>query len=156
MLQILDSTDTIIHQGEDGEMREAFEYLTTPGWKLAETRGYKMDDLYRLNTKYNKKYSGELRLVPVSASTNPKITEISKGELDEAYLVGVHKHSFRSGRPARIIGVHVVTRKDGKPKPCYHIRWADQVEDLVAIEDSANYKIISFEDIIAGNIPKVK
>jgi len=74
---------------------------------------------------------------------------------DKAYLVGVHRYSFKSGKPAEIIGVEMVTPENGKPRLCYHIMWSDKVEDWIAVEDSANYKIISFEDILAGDIPEV-
>jgi len=75
--------------------------------------------------------------------------------LDEAYLVGVHRYSFKSGKPAKIVGVDFVTPENGKPRLCYHIMWADKTEDWVAIEDSSNYKIISFEQVLAGDIPAV-
>ena len=75
--------------------------------------------------------------------------------LDEAYLVGVHRYSFKSGKPAKIVGFDFVTPENGKPRLCYHIMWADKTEDWVAIEDSNNYKIISFEQVLAGDIPAV-
>lgn len=74
---------------------------------------------------------------------------------DKAYLVGTHRYSSKSGKPAEIIGVEIVTPENKKPRLCYHIMWNDKVEDWVAVEDSANYKIISFNDILAGNIPAV-
>lgn len=74
---------------------------------------------------------------------------------DEAYLVGIHRYSYKSGKPARIIGVDIITPEKGKPRPCYHIEWADKTEDWMPIEDNVNYKIIGFEDILAGNIPAI-
>ena len=74
---------------------------------------------------------------------------------DKAYLVGIHRYSFKSGKPAEIVGVELVTHENEKPKLCYHIMWTDTVEDWIAVEDSSNYKIIGFEDILAGNIPDV-
>jgi hypothetical protein len=74
---------------------------------------------------------------------------------DKAYLVGVHRYSFRSGKPAEIIGVEMVTPENEKPRLCYHIMWSDKVEDWIAVEDSVNYKIVTFEDILVDNIPIV-
>lgn len=70
---------------------------------------------------------------------------------DEAYLVGIHRYSFKCGKPAKIIGVEFVTPEKGDPRLCYHIVWADKTEDWIPI----NYKIISFEQILAGDIPAV-
>lgn len=74
---------------------------------------------------------------------------------DKAYLVGVHRYSFKSGKPAEIIGVEMVTPENGESRLCYHIMWSDKTEDWIAVGDSTNYKIISFEDILAGDIPAV-
>lgn len=74
---------------------------------------------------------------------------------DKAYLVGIHRYSFKSGKPAEIIGVEIVTGVSAKPRLCYHVMWSDKTEDWIAVEDSANYKIISFEDILTGDIPAV-
>lgn len=74
---------------------------------------------------------------------------------DKAYLVGVHRYSFKSGKAAEIVGVEIVTPENGKPRLCYHIMWSDKTEDWIPVEDSSNYKIISFEDILADNIPEV-
>lgn len=74
---------------------------------------------------------------------------------DKAYLVGVHRYSKRGGEPAEIIGVEMVTPKNNTSRLCYHIMWADKEEDWLPVADSENYKIISFEDIKAGNIPEV-
>ena len=73
-----------------------------------------------------------------------------------AYLVGTHEHSFRRGVPGHIIGVKIVSPDNLDKRLCFHIRFADDAEDYVAVDDSINYEIISFDDIINGNIPKVK
>lgn len=74
---------------------------------------------------------------------------------DEAYLVGVHRYSFKSGKPAKIVGVEFVTPEKGEPRLCYHVVWADKTEDWIPVKDNSNYKIISFEQILAGDIPSV-
>jgi hypothetical protein len=75
---------------------------------------------------------------------------------DDAYFVGMHRYLFKSGVPAKIIGVEMITPKGLPQRLCYHIRWTDAAEDWVPVEDhNKTYKIISFEDILAGNIPKV-
>ena len=75
---------------------------------------------------------------------------------DEAYYVGIHRHSFKAGIPARIIGVKFVSPNEGrKRRLCYHVQWSDKTEDWVPVEDHGNYKIISFDDILTRNIPEV-
>jgi len=64
IFQIIDSTKKIIHEGEENEMRKAFEYMTIDGcWKLAEKYGYGINELNELNKKYWVKFTGELKLV---------------------------------------------------------------------------------------------
>ena len=74
--------------------------------------------------------------------------------IDKAYYVGAHRYLLKSGIPAEIIGVHMVTPEDLDPRLYYHIRWADLTEDWVPIADSDNYKIISFEDIFRWRYPR--
>jgi len=75
---------------------------------------------------------------------------------DKAYLVGIHRYLFKSGVPAEIIGVEMVKPEhDLEPRLCYHIMWADKVEDWIPMHDSNTFKIISFQDILDGNIPKI-
>lgn len=74
---------------------------------------------------------------------------------DKAYLVGIHRYSFRAGEPAEIKGVVMSCSKDSKFRPCYKIEFADGTEDLVAICDEKNYKIIGFKDILSGDLPVV-
>ena len=74
---------------------------------------------------------------------------------DKAYFVGVHKFSHKSGVPAEILGIIWVTPDGLEPRLCYHIQWADRCEDWVPISDTANYKVISFSDILAGKIPVI-
>jgi len=76
-------------------------------------------------------------------------------KIDKAYLVGIHRYSFRSGEPAEIQGVVMNCSMDYEFKPCYKIKFADGTEDLVPIYDEKNYKIIGFKDILEGNLPEV-
>jgi len=72
---------------------------------------------------------------------------------DKAYLIGTHKYSSKSGIPAEIIGVEFIKPEgDLNVRLCYHIQWADMVEDWIPISDNSNYKIVSFDDILQGNI----
>lgn len=73
----------------------------------------------------------------------------------KAYLVGIDINSYRPGDPAEIIGVELVTPEKGSSRVCYHILWDDKTEDWVPIEDIRSYKIIGFQDILAGDIPDV-
>lgn len=69
---------------------------------------------------------------------------------------GFYAPSYKSGIPAEIIGVGMITPDIiAKPRLCYKIQWHDGVEDWVPASDSDNYKIISFQDILNGNIPQV-
>jgi hypothetical protein len=75
---------------------------------------------------------------------------------DKAYYVGIHRYSHKSGIAAEIIGVGMITHDNiSEPRLCYKIQWYDGVEDWVPVSDSDNYKIISFQDVLSGNIPKV-
>jgi hypothetical protein len=77
-------------------------------------------------------------------------------KLDKAYLVGTNKSSFRAGIPAEIIGVDMVSIEvHPTPRPNFHIRYSDGMEDHVPFIDSNNFEVITFTDIINGNIPKV-
>jgi hypothetical protein len=75
-------------------------------------------------------------------------------ETDKAYYVGTHRYSFKSGDPAEIVGVKMVTPELEEQRLCYHIRWSDGCEDFVPVSDNT-YKIIGFNDIVSGNIPDV-
>ena len=78
--------------------------------------------------------------------------------IDKAYFLGIHPYHNKSGVPAEIIGVNIVKPDDNlPPRLCYHIRWHDLTEDYVPVNsDTKSYEIISFEDILSGNIPKIK
>jgi hypothetical protein len=74
---------------------------------------------------------------------------------DKVYFIGIHRYSHKSGIPAEIIGVEMITPQDLEPRLCYHIEWSDKTEDWVQIDDVTNYKIITFSDILNNNIPSV-
>lgn len=75
---------------------------------------------------------------------------------EDAYLVSLPENSFRAGIPALIIGVNVVRvisgRTTGEFRPCYRLRYSDGTEDDHLI--SIPHKIITFDDIVKGNIPE--
>jgi hypothetical protein len=75
--------------------------------------------------------------------------------MQSAFLVGTHRYSFRPGEPARILGVVFVTRACDKARACYHVRFKDNREDDVPIEDATNFAIISEDDVVAERIPEV-
>lgn len=65
-------------------------------------------------------------------------------------LTGIHRYSFRCGESAEILGIQwikpVLGSKRDTPegvevKPCYRVRYADGVEDLVAVSDFKNFTI---------------
>jgi hypothetical protein len=80
---------------------------------------------------------------------------------EDAYLVGIHRYSYRSGEPAKIIGVVMYTpgssgdSDDYIERPCYHIIFPDGVEEYTPVSDLLNYAIISEDDVERNNIPPV-
>ncbi len=68
--------------------------------------------------------------------TNPQMPPTEK-----AYYTGTHRHSFRTGQPAEILGV-VWTGPENRPaRACFHIRYPDGAEDFCAISDTSNYTL---------------
>jgi hypothetical protein len=76
--------------------------------------------------------------------------------IDKAYYVGTHRYSLNAGIPAEIIGVVLATPTGLDQRLCYHVRWSDGKEDWTPVHDTKAYEIISFNDILKGNIPKIK
>ncbi len=73
-----------------------------------------------------------------------------------AYLVNVHRHSFRPGEPAKIVGVFIVTPPGTNiPRPCFRVRFRDGKVDYVPVSGTANFRIISEEDLRASRVPAV-
>lgn len=66
--------------------------------------------------------------------------------IEKAFLVGTHRHSFRSGVPAEIVGVMWVQPDGLSLRLCYAIRFADGHEDHVPMADAANFDIIPEAD----------
>lgn len=56
---------------------------------------------------------------------------------EPCYYVGTHHYSFRPGKPALILGVVSVTPDGEEPRPCFHVRYPDGVEDYSPISASA-------------------
>jgi len=65
MYAITDDSGTL-YQGTKKEMELAYEYMTKPGWKLAEKYGYSMDDLFLLNKQYYTTWKGKLKLKQIT------------------------------------------------------------------------------------------
>lgn len=80
---------------------------------------------------------------------------------EDAYLVGIHRYSYRAGEPAKIIGVVMYTPgstgddDDYVERPCYHSVFFDGVENYVAVSDLMNFAIISETDVEKNNIPPI-
>ena len=74
---------------------------------------------------------------------------------ESVYLVGTHRYSFRAGEIAKIIGVKIVTPDNLKPRLCYHVEYADGVQDFVQIYNNCDFEIITQNDIINKNVPKI-
>lgn len=68
------------------------------------------------------------------------------------YIVGTHHYSFRSGEAALILGVTIQNAE--KPRPCYHVEYADGKHDFIAIEDYQNYKLVMPNEIRNAYIMK--
>lgn len=73
----------------------------------------------------------------------------------KAFLVGTHRYSFQSGKPAEIIGVLFVTPEGCDARLCYHIRFENGQEDFVPVSESHHFEIISEEDVRSRKIPEV-
>jgi hypothetical protein len=73
---------------------------------------------------------------------------------EDMYVVGTNIHCFRAGEPALIIGFKIDLKRE---RFVYIIRFSDNVTDAIPlIELNTIYEVISFKDIIKGNIPKIK
>ena len=68
-------------------------------------------------------------------------------ESTNLYYIGTHPYSFRSGEPAEIIAVGLYESGEGKKVPCFHVKFADGIEDWSPISDFGNYKVISMDCI---------
>ena len=72
-------------------------------------------------------------------------------ELKNAYYVGIHQYSFRSGEPAKIEGIYFYTDDViSNPVACFKLTYADGAEDYCPISDIQNYKIIS-ENVVRSS-----
>lgn len=61
-------------------------------------------------------------------------------KVESAYIILTHPYDFRSGEPAKILGVKLVTLSpETPPRLCFRLRWENGVEDLVPLENP--YKI---------------
>jgi len=76
--------------------------------------------------------------------------------IDKAYYVPTYVYALNAGIPAEILGVVLATPSGLAQRLCYHVRWADGREDWIPVHDTKAYEIIGFNDILKGNIPKIK
>ena len=75
--------------------------------------------------------------------------------MEKCYSVGIHRYCYRAGEPAEIIGIRYQWVKD-EHRIVYKIRFADGKTDTFPVSEIGKFwKIISFRDIVNGNIPKV-
>lgn len=74
------------------------------------------------------------------------MTEI-KIKIEDAYYVGTHQYSFRSGEVARVVGLKTVYRDDFPPRVCFHVIFADGKDDWCPVEDTENYKLLTAEEV---------
>lgn len=63
--------------------------------------------------------------------------------VEKAFLIGTHRDSFRRGEPAEIVGCRFVQPNKLASRLCYQVRFRDGFEDDVAVEDAANFEIVS-------------
>jgi hypothetical protein len=71
-------------------------------------------------------------------------------ERETVYLIDQSNAGFRRNKPAQIIGVEMCTPKGLEPRLCYHIVWADKVEDFKPV-DVGDYKIVPFTELLKGD-----
>lgn len=81
--------------------------------------------------------------------------KFKKENISKVFYVGISKYSFRAGEPAVIIGVAMIAEDNRHPRPCFHIRFKNEEEDYVPINDRDNYKLISEQDVKLGQIPQI-
>ncbi len=80
---------------------------------------------------------------------------------EDAYIVGIHRYTYRAGEPAKIIGAVMYTpgstgdSDDYVARPCYHIIFPDGVEEYAPVSDLLHYAIISEDDVERNNIPSI-
>lgn len=57
-----------------------------------------------------------------------------------AFYIGVHNHSFRRGKPARILKVEAV-EVGGEWRPCFKVKYPDGMVDWSPLSDRQNYVV---------------
>lgn len=76
---------------------------------------------------------------------------------EKVFLVGIHRNSFRAGEPAEIIGLKMCQPSEmAEPRLCYEVEFGDGVIDYVPLSDNLNFDIISWNNLINGDIPMVR
>ena len=72
------------------------------------------------------------------------------GEINKAFIVGIHRYCYKAGEVAEITNMVWVS-----DRLCYEAKYLDDSIDFIPVIDEANYIIISELDVKEGNIPKV-
>lgn len=82
-------------------------------------------------------------------------------KVNDFFIVGVHRYTFRAGEIAQVIGVKMVTPSNGieyEPRLSYQIRFPDGIIDYVPFTDvdAGNWELVTIEDLINNGVPKVR
>lgn len=73
---------------------------------------------------------------------------------EDAYIVGVHRHTFRPGEPAKIVRTVMISPDGSEPRPAFLVVYPDGATDYIVI-DFLTMRIVSERDVEAGNLPAV-
>lgn len=76
---------------------------------------------------------------------------------EKVFAVGIHRYMFRAGKPAEIKGFKMVKPNEkSESRLCYEVEFSDGYKDWFPISEvDKTFKIITFENILKGEIPKV-
>lgn len=75
--------------------------------------------------------------------------------IEKVYYVNNHRYGYRGNEPAEIIGVKMYTPEGKTPRLCYEVEYSDGTRDYRVVDEEEHYHIITFNDIINGNIPEI-
>jgi hypothetical protein len=67
--------------------------------------------------------------------------------ITEAYYIGTHPDSFRSGEAAKIEGVVFADSASSERRACFQVKYGDGRIDYSPISDVNNYRLVSGRDI---------
>jgi hypothetical protein len=76
---------------------------------------------------------------------------------EKTFLVGINRNSFRAGEPAEVIGLKMCQPSEmAEPRLCYEVEFGDGIIDYVPLSDNLNFDIISWTQLVNGNVPPVR